>query len=101
MKVLRVLKESFCFCLLPLSRNSDALLVLLFCPEQSQQCPRELLKSFTSIRSLIAFLFTNKTKICLLGLGLFKEHFPEILKPQNVAKIDIMTQWDFEFCFLE
>lgn len=55
-----LLNESFCFCLLPLSCNTDALLALLFCPEQPQQRLQQLLKSFLSMRSLIAFNFTNK-----------------------------------------
>lgn len=37
-----LLNDSFCFCLFPLSCNNDALLALLFCPEQPQQCPQEL-----------------------------------------------------------
>lgn len=44
----------------PLSCNSDALLALLFCPEQPQQCPQELLKSLLSMSSLIPLNFTNK-----------------------------------------
>lgn len=38
-----LLNDSFCFCLFPLSCNNDALLALLFCPKQPQQCPQELL----------------------------------------------------------
>lgn len=58
--VLMLLNESFCFRLFLLSCNSDALLALLLCPEQPQQCLQALLKSFLSLSSSIAFHFTNK-----------------------------------------